>query len=212
MIKALCNPPGIIKNLFGEFIWNSGADKILLTFDDGPIPETTEIILKTLNANNIKAVFFCVGNNINKNPSLAENILSEGHIIGNHTFNHKKLTKISKEVAEKEIESFNLLAEEKLGIKVKYFRPPHGRFYPGLAGKLADKKMQNVMWSLLTYDYKADFDLYRKIVNKYLAGNSIVVLHDSLKAKAIIPDTINFILETAAKRDLRIGEPSECLK
>lgn len=212
MIKYRCNPPTLIKKAFKDFIWNSATEKILLTFDDGPIPETTETILKILNKNKLKAVFFCVGNNILRNPSLAENILSEGHLIGNHTFNHKQVTKISRIELDEEIISFNKLLEDRFGRKIKYFRPPYGKFNLGLKKKLREKNMTNVMWSLLTYDFKSDINIYKDIVKNYLEPNSIVVLHDSIKAKSIIPESIEFLLESISGRKYIIGDPSECLK
>ena len=65
-MKYLYDPPGILKVMFSGFYWNTNNNKILLTFDDGPNPETTEIILKRLSEEKIKAMFFCVGENIKK--------------------------------------------------------------------------------------------------------------------------------------------------
>ena len=113
MIRYRCNPPAVIKTLFNDFKWNSSVDKILVTFDDGPLPGNTEAILKMLDNYKIKAAFFCVGNNILRNPGLAEDLLAEGHLIGNHTFNHKKVTGISGPDLLEEILSFNKLLEDK---------------------------------------------------------------------------------------------------
>ena len=89
-------PPLIIQKLFGNFIWKTSNNKILLTFDDGPTEAATLKILSILRANNLKAVFFCVGNNIKNQQALTERILSDGHTIANHTMNHKLLTKMSR--------------------------------------------------------------------------------------------------------------------
>ena len=89
------SPPLIIKKLFKDFYWNTSNGKILLSFDDGPTTELTEVILNILSQNKIKAAFFCLGNNVKNSQSLVNDILTEGHLIGNHTFNHKRLTKIS---------------------------------------------------------------------------------------------------------------------
>jgi hypothetical protein len=72
--------------------------------------------------------------------------------------------------------------------------------------------MKCVMWSLLTYDYKNDFDVVKFAVSKYLRSNSIVVLHDNNKSKDVIKDSINFIADEAARKGYSIGEPIECLK
>jgi len=212
MIKYLYNPPYAVKKIFSDFRWQSAVNKILITFDDGPIPETTEIILKILNQNKIKAAFFCVGNNVEKNPSLINSILSEGHLIGNHTYSHKKVTDISKEELLKEIKKTNELLLENHDYKLKYFRAPYGKFNWELSKTLKEKKMINVMWSLITYDFNSDLETYKKIVSRYLKSNSIVVLHDSLKSKEIIVDCIQYLIDKAADENYEIGEPAECLK
>ena len=212
ILKYLYNPPAILKKTFGSFKWNTSNGKILLTFDDGPTPEATESILKVLNKSKIKAVFFCVGNNIKNYPELTNNILSEGHLIGNHTFNHKKLTEISYTESMNEINSVTLLLKEKFNYETKYFRPPHGKFKLGTASLLKKCVLTNVMWSLLTYDFKDDFSKVKFATEKYLQRDSIVVLHDSLKSSKIIHDSIKIVLEVANKKGFEIGEPAECLK
>ena len=182
--------PFILKQIFPEFLWESKVDKILLTFDDGPVSGNTNNILKKLNDLKIKAAFFCVGNNILKNSALASEILNERHIIGNHTFKHSKLTSPGFDHYI-EIDRFNELAKHKLGYEVKFFRPPHGRFNLSTGKLLKNKKLTNVMWSLLTYDFKGDFSLVQYSVVRYLKKNSIIVLHDSLRSSNIILDSIS---------------------
>ena len=84
--------PGFVKTLFPNFVWNIDTDKreLYLTFDDGPTPEITDWVLQTLKQYNAKATFFCIGNNIEKHPEIFQSIITEGHTIGNHTFNHLK--------------------------------------------------------------------------------------------------------------------------
>ena len=209
-MKSKYNPPFLLKQIFPEFLWESKVDKILLTFDDGPVFGNTDKILRILNDFKIKSVFFCVGNNILKNPSLAYEILKEGHVIGNHTFNHSKLTKSGFDVYE-EIDHFNVLAKEKLGIEVKYFRPPHGRFNLSTGKLLKAKGLTNVMWSLLTYDFKGNSSLVKYSVVNYLQKNSIIVLHDSIRSQDIISDSISFIADEVSGKGFRFGEPAECL-
>ena len=211
-MKYLYNPPLILKKAFGGFKWNTSNGKILLTFDDGPTPEATETILKLLNENKIKAAFFCVGNNIKNYPELTQNIINEGHLIGNHTFNHKKLSEISYTETVNEINSFTLLLKDKFNYDVKYFRPPYGKFKFNTASLVKKCGLINVMWSLLTYDFSGDIKEVKSTVEKYLRRDSIVVLHDSLKSVNIIQDSINIILETADKNGYEIGEPEECLR
>jgi len=210
-LSYIINPPIIIKKLFKDFYWNTTNDKILLTLDDAPTIEATELILTTLSKNKIKAVFFCVGNNVKNHDALVKEILNEGHLIANHTFNHKKLNKISKAEANVEIDSFNNIIKEKFDYDVKYFRPPHGKFTISTNGILKRKKMRCVMWSLLTQDYKNDFETVKFAVRNFLRKNSIIVLHDSIKSKQIIKDSINLIIDEAANKGFAFGEPEDCL-
>lgn len=211
-MKYLYNPPKIIKLIFNDFIWNSNTDKILLTFDDGPNPGTTEIILNILEKNKINAVFFCVGNNIKKYPALCKTVISAGHTIGNHTFNHKITTKLSKNEFDNEVDSVSKLLKEELNYEMRYFRPPHGKFNFKTKRELKRKNLKNIMWSLMTHDYKNDLNLVKFAVRKYLNKNSIIVLHDNLKSKDIIESSIQFILEESEKKNFKIGKPAECLK
>jgi peptidoglycan/xylan/chitin deacetylase (PgdA/CDA1 family) len=210
-LKFTYNPPGILKKIFSDYYWNTSNGKILLTFDDGPILETTEIILQQLSKHKVKAMFFCVGDNIRKYPSLVKEMIGEGHTIGNHTYNHKILRTLTSEEKTHQIESLNKMMEDQFDYTVKFFRPPHGKFQITTDSLLKKLKLKNVMWSLLTYDYNNNIEVVKFAVKNYLSNNSIVVLHDSMKSKEIISDSINFIIEEAKRRNYTIGEPKECL-
>lgn len=210
--KYLYDPPLLVKKMFYNFQWSTISSKILLTFDDGPNPNTTEKILKELENHSVKAVFFCVGENLEKFPSIAAEIISQGHSIGNHTQKHQKLTKLSKKEIISSIDKVQYFTQENLDYKIKYFRPPHGRFTLGLKNIISERELTNVMWSLLTYDYKNDLNIVKFAVNNYLNTNSIVVLHDSIKSKDIITDSIKYIVENTQKNNYQIGTPAECLK
>lgn len=210
-MKYLYNPPIILKKIFSDFSWNTNNEKILLTFDDGPNPGTTEIILKKLSEEKIKALFFCVGENVQKYPELIHQIKNEGHSFGNHTFNHKILNKISDEEKDYQISSVNKIFNDQFDINLKYFRPSHGRFQLSTSLLMKKHNLKNIMWSLLTYDYKNDISIVKFAVEKYLKPNSIIVLHDSNKSKNISSDSISFIADEVEKRNYQFGEAEECL-
>ena len=211
-MKYLYNPPFVVKKLFPDFYWQTSNNKILLTFDDGPNPSSTELILKMLDDLKIKSLFFCVGSNNKQNPSLTKLILDAGQTIGNHTFNHKILTRIKKAEALEEINSFNTLLESGQNYKTKYFRPPYGKINLSTKILMRESGLKCIMWNLLTYDYQNEFIKVKFVVDKYLQQNSIVVFHDSNKSKDIIEDSIKYIYEKAVKTDYQFGEPEECLK
>ncbi len=210
-MKWLYSPPAAIRRIYKNFYWESKVDKILLTFDDGPIPETTESILKILSDLKIRALFFCVGENIEKYPSLAKEIVAEGHKIGNHTYNHADLLFARKEYLREQVNKFETISKEVFGTGSTYFRPPKGRI-PTLNRFYNSFDHKFIMWDLLTRDYKNDLNIVKFAVQNYLKKNSIVVLHDSVKSKNIIIDSIKIVAEYSEKSGFIFGEPSECLK
>lgn len=205
-------PPLLIQKLFHDFIWSTVNNKILLTFDDGPTIEATEKILKILSLNKIKAVFFCVGDNIINQPLLAEKILSAGHTIANHTMKHKLLTAMNNEESIKELSAFNSLMKEKFNYDIKYFRPAHGRFNLKTNGLMKELNMKCVMWNLLTYDFENNIEKVKFAIEKYLDRNSILVFHDNVKSASIIEKALNYTIDLAGKRNYEFGEPADCLK
>ncbi len=210
-MKYFYDPPVILKIIFSDFSWNTSDGKVLLTFDDGPNPGTTEIILKKLSEEKIKALFFCVGDNVQKYPELVKQIKDAGHAFGNHTFNHKILNQISAEEKDYQISSVNKIFKEQFDITLKYFRPSHGRFQLSTSSLMKKHQLKNIMWSLLTCDYKNDLSIVKFAIEKYLKHNSIIVLHDSNKSKNIITDSISFIADELRKRNYQFGGADECL-
>ena len=206
------HPPNFVQKLFSNFIWKTSNNKILLTFDDGPTEEATLRILNILRTNHLKAVFLCVGNNIEKHPSLVQKILEDGHTIANHTMSHKLLTKLNREESIREISAFNDLMKEEFNYDVKYFRPPYGRFNLKTNGILKELNMKCIMWNLLTYDYENNIKKVKYAIDNYLKENSILVFHDSIKCSDIIDEALNYTIEQADKRGFKFGEPEDCLK
>lgn len=211
-MKYFYNPPSLIKFFNKDFYWNTSNNKILLTFDDGPTESSTSKILSILRAENLKSVFFCVGNNIKNYLSLAEKILKDGHVIASHSMYHKLLIKMSREELKRDILTFNNLMKEKFNYDVKYFRPPYGRFNLSTKSILKQLNLKCVMWTLLTYDYKNNFDEVKYGVDNYLRKNSIIVFHDNIKCSGVIEKSLDYTIEYASKIGYEFGEPDDCLK
>jgi peptidoglycan/xylan/chitin deacetylase (PgdA/CDA1 family) len=184
----------------------------LISFDDGPNPYTTEIILNELEKYSIKSIFFCVGENMERYPTIAKEILTQGHEIGNHTYRHKMITKLTQTEIISTIEKVQQISLHNFDYNINYFRAPYGKIKLNLSKTLSSFKLKNVMWSLLTYDYKNDLNIVKFVLDKYLNANSIIVLHDSNKSKDVIVDSIKAIVEIAEVKKYQIGNPSECLK
>jgi len=93
----------------------------------------------------------------------------------------------------------------KFGVEVKYFRPPHGRFNLYTNKILKERGMVNVMWSLLTYDFKGDISKVKMSVSWCIQNNSIIVLHDNLKSEKIISESIDYIAREAAGKGITVA-------
>jgi peptidoglycan/xylan/chitin deacetylase (PgdA/CDA1 family) len=177
--------PKIIKKIFRNQVWDipNTEKKIYLTFDDGPTPEITEWVLNILEKENIKATFFCIGNNIAKHPEIFEKIVASGHSIGNHTFNHLQGWKTT---TEKYIENVDLCKTEMCKLTTEYsnlFRPPYGKIKPVQSKILRKKGYKIIMWDVLSKDYDLNTSPEECLINvKKTKTGSIIVFHDSLKA------------------------------
>ena len=160
-------------------IWRmpTGAREIFLTFDDGPVPEATPVVLEILKKYNVKATFFCVGENVQKYPEIFKSLVHDGHAIGNHTFHHVKAWKTDYDSYLSEVAQCQQLVNSKL------FRPPHGQITRKLARDL-QKDYRIIMWSALTGDYNRNLSVNQCLahaVNNTKPG-AIIVFHDSIKA------------------------------
>ena len=196
MVLELHFVPGFIKKRFPQLTWNIPVNEkiIYLTFDDGPIPEVTEFVLDTLNQFDAQATFFCVGDNIRKHPSIFQKVLSAGHSVGNHTYNHLKGWQTNDVTYIENIKKCTEILESTADGKVKdtLFRPPYGRI-----GKNQIKEMLKthkiIMWDVLTCDYNKGLspETCLKKSIKYTKPGSIVVFHDSVKSidtlKVVLP-------------------------
>ncbi|MFO7721412.1 MAG: polysaccharide deacetylase family protein [Gillisia sp.] len=190
------------KLLYPSLLWKlPSKQKILyLTFDDGPNPEITPWVLKTLKEFHAQATFFCVGENVTKHPDIFQQILFEGHHVGNHTYNHLKGWETSENVYLENVH----LAEEAILKHSKsltnfnnLFRPPYGKILPGQIKKLQKLGYKIVMWDVISGDFDAKLsaeDCYQNVIKNCSSG-SIVVFHDSIKAEKRLKEILPVILK-----------------
>jgi peptidoglycan/xylan/chitin deacetylase (PgdA/CDA1 family) len=151
---------------------------IYLTFDDGPIPVVTPGVLSILKERNIMATFFCTGENVKKHPDIFAEISGAGHAIGNHTFHHLNGWKTPPAEYVEDV----LLCNDYF--KTDLFRPPYGKFTP-IQYFILRKQYRIILWSVLSGDYHQGISKEQCLSNvmNYIRPGSIVVFHDSLKAK-----------------------------
>jgi len=188
--------PKLYRKLYQGSHWRFNSDKkvVYLTFDDGPIPEITPWVLDLLDEYNIKATFFCVGDNVRKYPEIYQNVQERGHKIGNHTFHHIQGLKTDTQSYLEDVQEARQLIDSKL------FRPPYGHMRFSQFHALQEQ-YKVIMWDVVTRDYSRLMTAGEvfEVVKKYTRNGSIIVFHDSLKSgdrmKESLPKSIEWLLE-----------------
>lgn len=188
--------PYFLRGLYFGATWrkNYHENVIYLTFDDGPIPEVTPWVLDILDQYQIKATFFCVGENVMRYPDLYQEIIRRGHRTGNHTFNHMRGFFTNTQMYMENAEKASGYIDSDL------FRPPHGEMRLSQYRNLR-KKYRVVLWDVITRDYnqKLPKEKVLNIVKRYARNGSLIVFHDSLKAEKnmryAMPKSIEYLLE-----------------
>lgn len=154
---------------------------IALTFDDGPNTEFTPKVLDILKKHKAKATFFLIGKHIKKNPELVKRILTEGHVIGNHSYEHGNNNGfLSTKNILSDLKKTNELVKKITGLEVKLFRPPFGVTNPNIAKAVKIINMQSVGWSIRSLDTQAKDSekVFQKIKNRLNKGD-VILLHDT---------------------------------
>ena len=176
--------------------------QVLLTIDDGPHPSIAGI-LDTLKEKRCPAVFFVVGKQVDKYPQLIKRMIDEGHEVGNHTYNHLRLTKLSSKQVHEEIEKCEKSIEKATGRKTKLLRPPGMDFNDAIIHEITNDGLYTVHWTVGAKDFTAapteghmtveiaktlsvKPDQVVERVLKQVTNGSIILLHDiDVSAKAL---------------------------
>ena len=197
MKPYLVKTPKFVQRLIPERIWAfpNNNNSVFLTFDDGPIPEVTPWVLETLKQYDAKATFFCIGDNVNKHPKVFNQLIDEGHSIGNHTYNHLNGWKTKN---DQYISNCNLLKDSIKPFKdVKLFRPPFGKLTFKQSKNLQKEGFRIIMWDVLSADFDKNISKEKCLINvlKNIEVGSIVVFHDSLKSNEKLRYVLPKVLE-----------------
>lgn len=185
--------PRIVQLLFPELIWriNTNEKVLYLTFDDGPHPTLTPWVLELLKAYNAKGTFFCLGKNVDSYSNVYEQILSEGHHVGNHTQHHLRGWTSRK---HNYLQDVSKCAER---VNSNLFRPPYGHISP-LQIKALEKDYKIVMWDILSWDFKKEISAEKCLQNitNHASSGSIIVLHDNDNSEGnlryILPKALSY--------------------
>jgi len=195
----LTKTPDFVQNMFPNLIWkmkNEVTKSLYLSFDDGPIPEITPWVLDQLDKYDAKASFFCVGQNVKSNPAIFRRLKANGHSIGNHTYDHLSGWKTSNLDYFRNVRYCDELVDSTL------FRPPYGRLKNKQALYL-QRNYKVVMWDILSGDFDPKItkeECLENVISKATNG-SIIVFHDSLKAK----EKLEYVLPRVLKHFSKLG-------
>jgi peptidoglycan-N-acetylglucosamine deacetylase len=196
--------PYFVKRIFHTQTWSipNNEKVIYLTFDDGPIPEVTPWVINLLNHYQIKATFFCIGDNVKKHPDIFNLLIQNDHQIANHTYNHLNGWKTNLNTYL----TNSLQCDDLLGkTNAKLFRPPYGKITSKQSKNLIAKGFKIIMWDVLSADFDQSITPQKCLDNviKNVQSGSIIVFHDSLKAQHnleyALPKTIEYLLDKGYK-------------
>jgi len=207
--------PKLVHRMFPKRVWTfpKESNAVFLTFDDGPIPIITPWVIQELKKHNAKATFFCIGENIKKYPEIFSGLISDGHSIGNHTYNHLNgwKTTVSEyiknvDLSETEATKWKINnPQSAISNQQSIFRPPYGRITSKQSKILQERGYKIIMWDILSADYNTSISEEKCLQNvlKSIAPGSIVVFHDSVKAEKnlryALPKVLEFINEKGWK-------------
>ena len=178
----------------GIALGNSESKVIYLTFDEGYEAGYTTQILKILKENDVKATFFLTAHYINTQEELVKQMIEEGHIIGNHTVNHKSIPSLTEEEIKKEVMDLHQSVYEKLGYEMKYIRPPKGEFSEKTLQVTNSLGYKTVMWSFAYEDWneekQPDEEKAKEKILNNLHNGEIMLLHGNSKTNTNILDSV----------------------
>ena len=188
-----------IKDTDSYYVGNSNDKVIYLTFDAGYDNGLLEGILNVLKEKDVKSTFFVTGDFLERNTDLLLKIVNDGQIIGNHTYNHKNITKISEKELVNEITQFENKYKEITGKElIKYFRPPEGEFNKESLTIMKKMGYKTFFWSIAYVDWNVNKTQGKKYAYDSVMNNihngAVVLMHtvskDNLEALPLIIDSV----------------------
>jgi peptidoglycan-N-acetylglucosamine deacetylase len=185
------------------------GNRIALTFDDGPSPGVTDLILDELARRQVKATFFMIGQNVAANPDLARRVLAEGHEVANHTYTHVRLTTLPDKDVIAEIEKTQTIMQEVLNYRPIWFRPPFAEFRQNQAAIPSSRGLGIVLLDVDTRDWAqpGTDEIISRALENTKAG-SIILCHDLYRQTV---DSVGPLLDGLIEKSFEFGTISELL-
>ena len=199
MLQAVCFPAGAQEEAYRSV--KTDSMKIAITFDDGPHPHLTRRILDILEKYDVKATFFMIGVNIVNYPDAAKAVIQAGHEVGNHTYTHRHLERMSVDEIEEELDLCEDALEELFEYRPHLFRPPEGAInaYVEHCSREGDYKL--ILWSLDTRDWEQkDANQIAECVLENISPGDIILMHDYIGKKSGTPDALEILLPKLLER------------
>lgn len=155
------------------------ANRVYLTFDDGPDPEWTPRVLDALDKEGVKATFFAIGQQAQRLPDLVRRVHDAGHAVGNHTFSHRHPWFMSQRTARAQVREGAKAISDVLGVEPTFYRPPHGRERACMNDEAHRCGEQVVLWNVSAIDWGplGAADGIEKRLDT-VKGGDIVLMHD----------------------------------
>ena len=184
----------ILDKYQGIYMGSKEQKLIYLTFDLGYEAGYTPKILEVLKQNDVKATFFITAHYLNTQPELVKQMIDEGHIVGNHTVNHKSMPSCSLDTIKKEVMDLHSAIYEKFGYEMKFIRPPKGEYSERTVAYTNTLGYTSVMWSFGYDDWdekkQGREDYGRKKILDNVHNGEIMLLHATSKDNANILDDV----------------------
>lgn len=210
LILALSLSGSAEENIF--YCHRNNEQKIALTFDDGPHPKYTPKILEILKRYGIKATFFVIGQNVEYYPGIVEQIVADGHEIGNHTYRHKRTKMLNGDIFFDDVQRCDGIISQRCNYKIKLFRPPEGYVDEKVRDVSRELGYSIILWNIDTEDWAhaTPAGIEKNVIENISAGD-IILMHDYVSGKNETIDALERIIPKLLSENYKFVTVSELI-